>query len=96
MSIALDMFCFAIPLTMPFLVVLSIITAVGGCGWPIFDWGVLMDVAFWQFSNSPPNSASVADAITFIIMLHSTCTGKFYDGIVCIGVLDFFLQKIST
>ena len=52
-----------------------------------------MDVAFWQFSNNPPNPASVADAMTFLIMLHSTCTGTFYGGIYCIGVLDFGPRK---
>ena len=36
-----------------------------------------MDVAFWQFSNHPPNNASVADAMIFIIMLNSTYTGPF-------------------
>ena len=52
-----------------------------------------MDVYFCHLSNNPPNSNSVADAITFLIMLHSTCTGKFYGGIYCIGVLDFGPRK---
>ena len=46
-----------------------------------------MAVAFWQFSNNPPNSASVADATTFHIMLHSTCTGTSTGDIAFIGVL---------
>ena len=33
------------------------------------------------------------DAIKFIIMLNSTCTGTFYGGIICIGVLDFGPRK---
>ena len=36
-----------------------------------------MDVIFWQFSKNSPNFAYVADAMTFIIMLHSTCIGLF-------------------
>ena len=52
-----------------------------------------MAVAFWQFSNNPPNSASVADAITFLIILHSTCTGLFSGGIACIVVLEFGPRK---
>ena len=48
-----------------------------------------MDVAFWHFSNNTPNYASVADAITFLVILHYTCTGTFLGGIDCIGVLDF-------
>ena len=52
-----------------------------------------MAVAFWQFSNNPPNSAFVDDSITFLVMLHSTCTGPFGEGIGCIGVLDFGPSK---
>ena len=72
-----------------FAAVLHLATGVGGCWWPIYVMAVLMDVAFWQFSNNPPNSASVADYITLLIMLHSTCTGPFYRGISCVGVFDF-------
>ena len=52
-----------------------------------------MDVSVWQFSNCPPNSDSVADAMTFLIMLHSTCTGPFSGGIACIRVFDFVPRK---
>ena len=48
-----------------------------------------MDVALWKFLNYPPNSASVDDSMTFLIMIHSTCTGPFSGGISCIGVLYF-------
>ena len=92
MSIALDIF-FSVPLTMLFAAVLSIAAGVGGCGWPIYARSVIADVTFWKFSNDPPNSASVADAMTFLILLHSTCTGPFYRGIDCIGVFDFGPRK---
>ena len=52
-----------------------------------------MTVTFWQFSNNPSNYASVADSITLLIMIHSTCTGPFLGGIDCISVLDFGSRK---
>ena len=76
-----------------FSAVMSVATGVGGFWWPIYARAVLVAVAFRQFSNNPPNSASVDDAITFLIMLHSTCTGPFWGGIDCIGVLDFGPRK---
>ena len=45
MSIALDLFCFDFTLTMLFDAVLSVVTGVGGCWWPISTRAVLMDVA---------------------------------------------------
>ena len=92
MSIALD-FVFSVSLTMPFNAVLYVAGGVGGYGWTISAMVILVDVAFWQFSNNPPNSDSVDDAMTFLIMLHSTCTGLFSGGIACIGVLDFGISK---
>ena len=76
--------------------VLSIANGVGGCWWPIHVRAVLVAVYFWKFSNNPPNSASVADATTFLIMLHSAGNGPFSRGIDCISVLVFLLGKIST
>ena len=67
---ARDIFCCAIPLTMLFAAVLSFSTGVVGCWWPIYDRAVLMAVAFWQYSNNSPNSASMDDANTFLIILH--------------------------
>ena len=55
-----------------------------------------MGVAFCQFSNNPPNLSSVADTMTFIIMLNSTCTGPFSGGIGFIGVLDSGTRKKYT
>ena len=52
-----------------------------------------MDVTFWQFSNNPPNYASMDDAMTFLMMLHYTCTGPLSGGIHFIGVLNFGLRK---
>ena len=93
MSISMDLFCFDVPLTMMFDSVFSVSTSVGGCGWTVSAWDVLMDVTFWQFSNIPLNYASVADTMKFIIMLNSTCTGTFYGRISCICVLNFGPRK---
>ena len=93
MSIARDIFCFDVPLTMLFISVLSVATDVGGCWCPISAKFVCMEVAYWKFSNKPPNYSSMAYAITFLMMLHSTCTGTFPGGISCIGVFDFGPRK---
>ena len=94
MSIDRYIFCFAIILKMLFDDVLPNSNDVGGCWWPISARAVLMDVAFWKFSNKSPNYASVANASIFVIMLHSTFTGPFSRGIYCIGVLDFCPREI--
>ena len=47
-------------------------------------------------SDNSPNCASVADAMTFLIMIHYICTGPFSEVISCIGVLDFVLRKKSS
>ena len=75
--------------------VLSVFTGIDGCIWSIYDRAVRMDVAFWQFSNNPPNSTSVADSMMSIMILNSTCTGPFYGVIFIIGVflLDFEPRK---
>ena len=89
MLMAQEIFCFAISLTILLVSVLSIANIIGGCWWSISVRDVLVAVAFWQFSNNPPNYTSVDDDITFLIMLHSTCTGTFSGGIDCISVLNF-------
>ena len=78
---------------MLFASVFSVTTGVGGCEWPISDGAVCMDIVFWQFSNNPPNSASVLDTMTFLIMMNYTCNGPFYGGIAFISVLDFDPRK---
>ena len=93
MSIALDIFCYVVLLTILFDTILSVVNGVGGFGWLISTRDVIMDVAFWQFSKNPPNSTSMADATKFLIMLHYTCTGTFSRGIACIGVLDLVHNK---
>ena len=81
---------------MLFSALLSVATVVGGCDWTIYAKAVLVDVALWQFSNNPPNSDSAAYTMIFLIVLHSTCTGKFSRGIAFISVLYFCPSKKST
>ena len=84
---------FAVLIAMLFASVLSVATGVGGCWWPISSRAILVDVAFWQFSKISPNYASLAYSMTFLVMLHYTCTGPFFGGIAWIGVLDFGTRK---
>ena len=77
MSTTLDIFCFDIPFTVLFSAVLSFDTDVCNCERTISDRALCMDVYFWKFSNNPPNSDSVIDAVVFIMILHSTYTGPF-------------------
>ena len=44
-----------------------------------------------EFLNNPPNSTSVADTMTFIVIMYSTCDGPFSGVISDIGVvlMDF-------
>ena len=76
-----------------FAALLYVVTVVGGFGSPICARSILMDVSSWQFSNNPPNSASVANAMKCIIILNSTCTGTFTGVIACIFVLEFVHSK---
>ena len=75
---------------------MSVAIGVAACGWIISDRAVIIDITFRQFSNSPPNSPSMADTMTFIIMMDSTCTDMFSVGITFIGVLDFGPSKKYT
>ena len=89
MSIALYLFCFALPLTMLFVTAFFVTRNVGDCGWTIYARAVLIDFVFRKFSNNPPNSASMAEAMTFIVMLYYTCNGQFTRVIDCINGLNF-------
>ena len=89
MSISLDIFCFVVPFMMLFVTFLSVFTVVGGCQCHNSARVVCMYVAFWKFSNNSTNSASVADAMTFLVILHSTYIGLFFCVIAIIDVFGF-------
>ena len=78
---------------MLFVTLFSVSNIVGVREWPISIRAVCLDVAFWQFSNIPPNYSYVADPIKFLILLHSTYTVLFSGGLYCIGALDFGPRK---
>ena len=82
MSIALDIFCFAVPYMMLFAAVFSAATGIGGCWWPIYDRSVLVTVDFLQLSNNTLNSAYMANSMTFLIMIHSICDGSFLEALI--------------
>ena len=46
MSIAQDLFFFAVPLTMIFAALLSVVTGLSGCWWPISARAILVEVDF--------------------------------------------------
>ena len=60
-----------------------------------FCQGVTYECCLFEFSNDPTNSDSVADSITFLIILHSTCTGPFswFIAIIDMLLLDFWPSK---
>ena len=76
--------------------VFSIATGVGGCGWLISARSVLTDVALWQFSNNPSNSASVAYSTKSLIIMYYTCTGPFSGGSACICVSPAMLHASGS
>ena len=78
---------------MLFAAIFYVATGVGGCEWPISARDIHMDVFFWKFSNNPPNSSFMADSMTFLITLYSTCTVPFSRSIACISVLNFGLGR---
>ena len=81
---------------MLFAAVLSVAAGVVGCLCPISARAILMAVAFWQFSNNPPNYVSVAYVITFLIILHSTCTSLFGGALILLVCWILVLGNIST
>eukprot|EP00978_Attheya_sp_CCMP212_P014567 scaffold37188_cov29-Attheya_sp.AAC.1 len=93
MSIALDLFCFAVPLRTLSAAELSVATGVGGCGCFISMAVVRSWVPFLQLLNWLPISASVADARTFRMMPHSTWMGPLRAGIFVIGLSDLGPKK---
>ena len=64
-------------------------------GGPFLLGRSVLIVPFGKISKSPPNSASVSDAMMFLMIPHYICTGPFYGSISVIGVLllDFWPRK---
>ena len=80
MSIALDLFCLTVAVTMPSAAELSGFIGVGGWVKPS-SWSVIpRGTAVCPLWNSPSTSASAADANTYLRILHSVWIGPFAGG----------------
>ena len=69
---ALDIRCLTVSFMMPDAVELSICMGIGTCGCPIYSSEVLITSPSLELMNSPPNSFSAAEAITFFRMATTT------------------------
>ena len=80
MSIALDIFCLTVAVTMPLVAELSVFIGVGGWVKPS-SWSVIIrGTAICPLWNIPPTSDSAADANTCLRILHSVWIGPFSGG----------------
>ena len=66
-------------LDIPATVELSTWISVGGCGWPSSSSVVHIAMASLQLWKAAPSSASAADAITFLMMMHGFKIGAFWN-----------------
>ena len=77
MSIALDLFCITVAVTMPSAAELSVFIGVGGWVKPSPWIVILRGAAVCPLWNSPPTSASAVDATTCLRIMHSMWIGTF-------------------
>ena len=90
MSIALDLFCLTVAVTMPSSAELSVFIGVGGWVKPS-SWSVILrGTAVFPLWNSPPTSASAADATTCLRILYSVWMGTF----LVAGGLEIFSDRL--
>ena len=75
MSIAWVLFCLTVLFRIPHAVELSVITGVGGCGWPISSRAKQSSSPLQALMNKAPISASVVDAMTVRKILHTVWMG---------------------
>jgi len=80
MSIALLLLCLTVSFAIPSAHWLSVVIGVGSCGHPNSSSMFLIWAPSCPFTNSPPNSASAADAITFLSKLLMTNMVPFTGG----------------
>eukprot|EP00957_Ditylum_brightwellii_P081935 6231127-Ditylum_brightwellii.AAC.1 len=77
MSIARDLLCFTVSLTIPFVVVLSAMMGVSNWGW-FSSWRAIWNSSYFLvLVYNALISASVADAMTFQRILQTKCMGPF-------------------
>ena len=80
MSIALDLFCLTVAVTMPSAAELSVFIGVGGWVKPSSLSVILRGNAVCPLWNIPPTSTSAADATPCLRILHSMWIGPFSGG----------------
>ena len=80
MSIALDLFCLTVAVTIPSAAELSVFIGVGGWVKPSLWSVILRGNAVRPLCNSTPTSDSAADATTCLRILHSVWIGPFAGG----------------
>ena len=80
MSIALDLFCLTVAVTMPSATELSVFIGVGGWVKPSSRSVIIRGTAVYPLWNSPLTSDSSADATTCLRILHSVWMGPFAGG----------------
>ena len=92
MSIALDLFCLTVAVTMPSAVQLSVFIGVGGWVKPS-SWSVIRKgTAVLPLWNIIPTSASAAEATTCLRILHSVWIGPFAGG----GRFGYFFGSVGS
>ena len=80
MSIALDIFCLTVAVTIPSAAELSVFIGVGGLVKPS-SWSIILrGAAVSPLWNIPPTSASDADATTCLSILNSVWISPFSGG----------------
>ena len=67
---------------------LSVTMVVGGWGYSISSKAVFMGAHFLLFWKSLPILDSIADAKTFFVMAHLTCTALWMGGMFWVGGLS--------
>jgi hypothetical protein len=85
MLIAFDRLCFTVSLAIPAAHALLVWIGVWACGWPIYINAVRSGIPLRALWNNAASSASVAEAMTFRIMLLMVCTAPLCGGGVAEG-----------
>ena len=80
MSLAFDIFCFAVPLKKTSTAVLSIWILVGGCGCPILISQVCTGTESWALVYVKPILASASDPMTFPVILQMLWMDPLFGG----------------
>ena len=80
MSVALELFCLTVAVTMPSVEELSVFIGVGAWVKPS-PWSVIIrGTTVCPLCNSPPAYASATDATTCLRIMHSVWIGQFAGG----------------